>query len=378
MQTDRERACCRLYSISSIAVRRFIPEIREGDRLEQLIFDNYAEGEDSECMKYNNLGRSGLRISRIALGMMSYGDPGWRPWIKGLDESRPFVKKALELGINFFDTADMYSNGESEVVTGRLLKEMARREEVVVSTKVFFPDSGVEETDGNDRGLSRKHIFDAIDRSLKNLGMDYVDLYQIHRWDSRTPIEETMEALHDVVKAGKARYIGASSMWAWQLATAQETARRNGWTPFISMQNHYNLMYREEEREMIPYCRANGLGIIPWSPLARGLLAGNRKQDGTKHTERAKTDKMGESFYGRLSSWPVADRTRELADELNIKPAQVALAWHFSKSEISAPIIGATKPSYLDDAVGALEVELSSDQITRLEELYTPQWVSGH
>ncbi len=329
-------------------------------------------------MKYTNLGKSGLRISRIALGMMSYGSSSWRPWVKDLDESRTCVKKALDIGINFFDTADMYSNGESEKVTGKLLREMARREEVVVATKVFFPYSSSKAVDGNDRGLSRKHIMDSIDRSLKNLTMDYVDLYQIHRWDPHTPIEETMETLHDVVKAGKARYIGASSMWAWQFATAQETARHNGWTRFISMQNHYNLMYREEEREMIPYCLKSGVGVLPWSPMARGILAGNRTQNGARNTTRSKTDTMGDQFYKDITSWEVADRVREAAAKLGIKPAQVALAWHFSKPAVAAPIVGATKPEYLDDAAAAVDLKLDETLISILEEPYTPQKIVGH
>ncbi|MEO0565642.1 MAG: aldo/keto reductase, partial [Chloroflexota bacterium] len=244
-------------------------------------------------MKYTRLGSSGLQISRIGLGMMTYGDTNWREWILGEEEARPFVQKAWELGVNFYDTADMYSLGVSEQVTGKLLKEVAPREELVIATKVYFPHNDQP----NMGGLSRKHIFDAVDKSLKNLDTDYIDLYQIHRWDDNTPIEETMEALHDVVKAGKARYIGASSMWAWQFSKAQYTATLNGWTRFISMQNHYNLMYREEEREMNPLCVDMGVGLIPWSPIARGILAGTRTRDDVRNTQRAKTDTIADRSY---------------------------------------------------------------------------------
>jgi len=306
--------------------------------------------------------------------MMTYGDPNWRDWILSEDEGRPFIRKAIESGINFFDTADMYSNGVSEQVTGKLLKEFSPREEVVVATKVYFAHSDKP----NMGGLSRKHIMDAIDRSLANLGMDYVDLYQIHRWDYNTPIEETMEALHDVVKAGKARYIGASSMWAWQFAKAQHIAQTNGWTRFISMQNHYNLMYREEEREMNPLCIDLGVGLIPWSPLARGVLAGNRTRDDARHTKRAQTDTITDQLYTRKEDFDVVDRLKEVATDLNYKPAQVALAWLLHKPGVVAPIVGASKMYQLEEAVAATEIELDPVTIARLEKPYTTQPVLGH
>ena len=323
-------------------------------------------------MDYINLGQTGLKVSRICLGMMSYGDPSWRPWTLGEAEARPFVKRALELGINFFDTADVYSAGVSEEVTGRLLKEFAPRDELVVATKVYSAMGDKP----NQRGLSRKHIMAGINASLRRLGMDYVDLYQIHRWDNETPIEETMEALHDVVKAGKARYIGASSMFAWQFAQALYTAEKHGWTRFVSMQNHYNLLYREEEREMNPLCRAEGVGIIPWSPLARGLLTGSRSREGGE-TARAKSDAFAEELYDP-SDFDVVDRVVELAGRRGVKPAQVALAWLLHQPGLAAPIIGATKMHHLEEAAAAVEVKLSAEERAYLEEPYRPHTIRGH
>lgn len=325
-------------------------------------------------MQYVRLGTTGLKVSRICLGMMTYGTSQWRDWVLNEDESRPFVKAALDAGINFFDTADMYSLGVSEEVTGRALRDMAQRDRVVIATKVFNPMSD----DVNDRGLSRKHIMHAIDNSLRRLGTDYVDLYQIHRWDYTTPIEETMEALHDVVKAGKARYIGASSMYAWQFAKAQHVAERNGWTRFVAMQNHYNLVYREEEREMIPLCLDQGVGLIPWSPLARGFLAGNRRRADHGETTRAKSDDFAHKMYYSDSDFTVVDRVVALAEEHGVAPAQIALAWMLHKPGITAPIIGASKMRHFDDAIAALEISLSDEEMAMLEEPYQPHPVLGH
>lgn len=326
-------------------------------------------------MEYMNLGRSGLKVSRICLGMMTYGTPAWREWVLDEEAARPFIQRAIELGINFFDTADMYSLGVSEEVTGKLLKEYAaNREEVVLATKVYFPIG----RGPNGGGLSRKHIMEAIDNSLRRLGTDYVDLYQIHRWDYSVPIEETMEALHDVVKAGKALYIGASSMYAWQFAQAQYTADLNGWTRFVSMQNHYNLVYREEEREMIPFCLEQGVGLIPWSPLARGFLAGNRRSREDAPTPRAKSDDYAHNLYFAENDFAVLDRLLALAEERGVKPAQLALAWMLHKPGITAPIIGASKMYQLEEAVAALEIELSPEEIAQLEEPYRPHPISGH
>jgi aryl-alcohol dehydrogenase-like predicted oxidoreductase len=322
-------------------------------------------------MQYVNLGRTGLKVSRLCLGMMTYGDPAWRSWVLPEDAGRPFVKRALEAGINFFDTADMYSIGASEEVLGRAVRDFARRDEVVIATKVFHPMS----KDPNDRGLSRKHIMASIDASLRRLGTDYVDLYQIHRWDSETPIEETLLALHDVVRAGKARYIGASSMWAWQFATALHLAERHGWTRFVSMQNHYNLVYREEEREMLPLCRTEGIGVIPWSPLARGFLAGNRRAADKGDTERARTDDFAHKLYYADSDFRIVDRVVALARERGVAPAQIALAWVLHQPGISAPIIGASKMEQLEQAIAALEITLSPDDLQRLEEPYEPHTV---
>jgi aryl-alcohol dehydrogenase-like predicted oxidoreductase len=316
------------------------------------------------------LGDSGLHVSRLGLGMMSYGEDPTRPWMLDEKAAEPMVRRAVDGGFTFFDTADMYSNGASEVATGRLLRKLLTREEVVVATKVYFPM-----TPGpNGRGLSRKHILSAIDASLARLEMDYVDLYQIHRWDSETPIEETMDALHDVVKSGKARYIGASSMFAWEFAKAQYVAE----TPFVSMQNHYNLLYREEEREMIPQCIDQGVGIIPWSPLARGFLAGTRTREGKRQTRRSETDPLQDKWYGSREDFDVVDRLAEVAGELGVSQAQVALAWLLHRPGVTAPIVGATKLGHVEDALAAAELELSRDQIARLEDPYVPHPVLGH
>ena len=325
-------------------------------------------------MHYVNLGRSGLKVSRICLGMMTYGTPTWREWVLPEADSRPFVQRALELGVNFFDTADMYSLGVSEEVTGRALRDFARREEVVVATKVYFPIG----RGPNGGGLSRKHILESIDNSLRRLGMEYVDLYQIHRWDSTVPIEETMEALHDVVKAGKALYIGASSMYAWQFAKAQHTADRHGWTRFVSMQNHYNLAYREEEREMNPMCVDQGVGLIPWSPLARGFLTGRRPRETRGDTLRGQTDTYAHGMYYRDDDYTVVDRVVAVAERHGVKPAQVALAWLLNKPGVVAPIIGASKMYQLEEAVAAVEVKLSAEDHAYLEEVYQPHPVLGH
>ena len=325
-------------------------------------------------MQYVNLGRSGLKVSRLCLGMMSYGSPRWREWVLTEEEGRPFIQRALELGINFFDTANMYSFGASEEILGRAMKDWARRDEVVIATKVFYPMGDKP----NQGGLSRKHIMAAIDASLRRLQMDYVDLYQIHRFDPDTPIEETLEALHDVVKAGKARYLGASSMYAWQFSEMLHTADRHGWVRFVSMQPHYNLIYREEEREMIPLCSAEGIGVIPWSPLARGFLAGNRSPGGGGETTRARTDGFAAEMYYQEADFAVADRAAEFAKTRSVSPAQIALAWVLHKPGITAPIVGATKMYQLEEAVAALDVELSADEIKALEEPYVPHPVLGH
>lgn len=325
-------------------------------------------------MQYVNLGRSGLKVSRICLGMMTYGSSQWRKWVLDEAEARPFIQRALEMGINFFDTADMYSRGVSEEILGRAIKDFARREEVVIATKVYFPMG----EGPNQRGLSRLHIMHAIDASLRRLGTDYVDLYQIHRWDPETPIEETLEALHDVVRSGKALYIGASSMYAWQFARSLYLADLHGWTRFISMQNHYNLVYREEEREMLPLCRAEGIGVIPWSPLARGFLAGNRSPEAWGSTIRAKTDDFAHNLYYQPADFEVVDRVIDLAGRLGVKPAQIALAWLLHKPGVTAPIIGASKMHHLEEAVAALEIKLADEDIRFLEQPYQPHPVLGH
>ncbi|MFC6879908.1 MULTISPECIES: aldo/keto reductase [Actinomadura] len=321
-------------------------------------------------MEQVRLGTSGLKVSRVCLGMMSYGDPASREWFLGEDAAEPIVRRAVEGGVTFFDTADMYSLGKSEEITGRLLPRFfARRDDYVLATKVYFPMSDAP----NDRGLSRKHVMASIDASLRRLGVEYVDLYQIHRWDYETPIEETMEALHDVVKAGKARYIGASSMYAWQFAKAQHVAA----TKFVSMQNHYNLVYREEEREMIPLCLDQGVGCIPWSPLARGLLAGNRERGGERRTVRAGSDPLAESMY-EDADFDVVDAVRKVASERGVPPARIALAWLMGRPGVAAPIIGATKLGHMDDALAAADIELSAEEIARLEAPYRPHPVLGH
>ena len=322
-------------------------------------------------MEHVNLGNTGLRVSRLCLGMMSFGHHESRPWALEEADAEPIVRRAVEGGITFFDTADVYNGGQSEVVTGRVLPKLfGMRQEYVVATKVRMRTMPGE----NGSGLSRKHILASIDASLQRLGLDYVDLYQIHRWDPLTPIEETMEALHDVVKAGKARYIGASSMYAWQFAKAQSVAS----TRFVSMQNHYNLVYREEEREMIPQCLDQGIAVLPWSPLARGLLAGNRTREGEKLTTRAKTDEFGDSLYTPEVDFAVVDRVGEVAAERGVTSAQIALAWLLHKPGVTAPIAGATKSEHLEDAIAAEQLSLSADEIARLEEPYVPHAVSGH
>jgi len=325
-------------------------------------------------MEYVNLGATGLRVSRVCLGMMSFGNNSERPWVLSEDQAEPIVRAAADGGVIFFDTADVYSAGASEVATGRLLAKMFRRDEVVVATKVFMKFEPGE----NSGGLSRKHIMSAIDASLARLGMDYVDLYQIHRWDNRTPIAETMAALHDVVRAGKARYIGASSMFAWQFAKAQHAADRHGWTPFVSMQNHYNLLYREEEREMIPQCIDQGVAVIPWSPLARGVLAGNRTRAGERRTTRSNSDPFGDSLYQQPADFDVVDAAGEVAAERGVPPAQIALAWLLQRPGVTAPIVGATKRAHLEDALAAEKLELTADETRRLEERYRPHPVLGH
>ena len=323
-------------------------------------------------MKTVKLGRTGLEVSRLCLGMMSYGDPGWRSWVLPEEEARPLVRRALEAGINFFDTANMYSRGESERVTGALLGEMARRDEVIVATKVFFPMG-----EGPNRGgLSRKHIFDSVHASLERLGTDYIDLYQIHRWDYDTPIEETLEALHDVVKAGLVRYVGASSMYAHQFARALYLADLGGWTRFVSMQNHYNLLYREEEREMIPLCEGEGVGVIPWSPLARGWLA--RPAAEKESTDRGEEDEYSPRLYDSTEADAIIRRVGEVAAARTASRAQVALAWLLSRPAVTAPIVGATKMDHLEDAIGAVELELDEEEVARLEEPYVPRPIRGH
>ncbi len=326
-------------------------------------------------MEYARLGKSGLKVSRICLGCMSYGVPdrGAHPWTLDEPQGRPFIRRALELGINFFDTSNSYSDGTSEEILGRAIRDFARRDEVVIATKVFHP----MRKDPNGRGLSRKAIFAEIDASLRRLGTDYVDLYQIHRWDYETPIEETLEALHDVVKAGKARYIGASSMFAWQFCKALYLADLRGWTRFVSMQDHYNLLYREEEREMIPLCVDRGIGVIPWSPLARGRLA--RPWDERSSTDRAGTDEFGKTLYARTeeADRAVVERLGEVAAARGVPRAQVALAWLLGKPAVTSPIVGATKPHHLEDAIAALSVELAPEEVARLEEPYVPHPVLG-
>ena len=325
-------------------------------------------------MHYVNLGKSGLIVSRICLGTMTYGTSQWRDWVLDETESRPYIQRALELGINFFDTADAYSHGVSEEVLGRALKDFTRREEVVIATKVFFPMGDKP----NQGGLSRVHIMQAIDDSLRRLRTDYIDLYQIHRWDPDTPIEETLEALHDVVKSGKARYIGASSMYAWQFSKSLYLADLHSWTRFVAMQNHYNLVYREEEREMMPLCRSEGIGVIPWSPLARGFLSGNRSRQEWGDTARAKSDDFAHQMYYQESDFTVVERAVELAKTRGVTSSQIALAWLLHQPGVTAPIVGASKMHHLEEDVAALDIELSAEELVTLEEPYQPHPVLGH
>ena len=324
-------------------------------------------------MDYIRLGNTGLKVSRLCLGAMTYGPPEWRPWVLDEAASRPLIARALEHGINFFDTADMYSRGVSEQVLGRALKDQ-RRDQLVIATKAFYSI-----TDGpNTGGLSRKHLFDAIDGSLRRLGTDYVDLYQIHRFDYDTPIEETLEALHDIVKSGKARYLGASSMFAWQFMKMLAVSDAHGWTRFVSMQNHYNLVYREEEREMLPLCREEGIGVIPWSPLARGFLAGNRRREDRGETIRARTDNFAHELYYADSDFTIAERVVDVAGRRGVKPTQIALAWLLAKPVVTAPIIGASKLPHLEDAVAALAIRLNAEETAFLEAPYQPHAILGH
>ncbi len=330
-------------------------------------------------MEYVRLGNTGLKVSRLCFGTMTYGAKSWREWVLEEHDSKPFYRRAWEAGINFYDTANMYSLGVSEEITGRALRDLGRRDEQVIATKVYNPMNNGP----LGKGLSRKHIMDQVDASLRRLGTDYIDLYIIHRWDRETPIEETMTALHDVVKAGKARYIGASSMYAWQFAKAQHVARINGLTPFVSMQNHYNLIYREEEREMIPQCVDQGVAVTPWSPLARGFLAGNRRpsdrqENANTQTVRARTDPMAHRMYYHDSDFTIVDRVVETAGKRGVKPAQVALAWMLHKPFVTAPIVGASKMPQLDELLGAMDLKLDAQEIKYLEEPYQPHRIAGH
>jgi 1-deoxyxylulose-5-phosphate synthase len=325
-------------------------------------------------VEYVRLGTTGLKVSRICLGTMTYGSSKWRDWVLDEDKARPFYKRALEKGVNFFDTADVYSLGVSEEVTGRALREFARRDEVVVATKVFNRMGPAP----NAAGLSRTHIMDGIDASLKRLGMDHVDLYQIHRFDSETPVEETLDALNDVVRAGKARYIGASSMYAWQFMKMLAVSEEHGWARFVTMQDHYNLIYREEEREMIPLCLDQGVGVIPWSPLARGFLAGNRTKEKGGGTTRSKSDDFAHSMYYQDDDFAVVERLKLVAEQLGVSRPQAALAWILGRPGVTAPIIGASKPEHLDQAIDAVGVRLSAEQVKMLEEPYRPHRVLGH
>lgn len=325
-------------------------------------------------MDYVRLGATGTKVSRLCLGMMTFGTPGWRDYVMEEDSGRPIIKAAVDAGINFFDTADVYALGGSEEVTGRILGDLLGRHEYVLATKVYNPMG-----DGpNDRGLSRKHIMESIDASLRRLKTDYVDLYIIHRWDYATPIEETMGALHDVVRSGKALYIGASSMYGWQFMKAQAVARQNGWTPFVSMQNHYNLIYREEEREMIPLCLDQGIAVTPWSPMARGFLAGNRHRQGGGDTVRAKTDEIAQRMYYRDVDFAIADRVGEVASRLGASRPEVALGWMLTKPAITAPIIGVSTEEQLRTVLKAADRKLSPDDVEYLEELYEPRNIAGH
>jgi 1-deoxyxylulose-5-phosphate synthase len=325
-------------------------------------------------MDYVRLGRSGVKVSRIALGCMTYGDPAWRPWILDETAARPHFVRALELGINFFDTADMYSRGRSEEVTGRLLRELAKRDDYVLATKVFFPvEKGV-----NRSGLSRKHVLAACDASLRRLGTDFIDLYQIHRWDPETEPEEVLSALDALVRAGKVRYLGASSMAAWEFARALHLADRHGWYRFVSMQNHYNLVYREEEREMIPLCVEQGIGLVPWSPLARGFLAGSRTREGTKDTARAQSDEFADKMYFQPEDFDVLDAVLAVARARERKPAQIALAWLLAQPGVAAPIIGTSKVAQLEELAEALTLRLTDEERASLETRYKPHPILGH
>ncbi|MDY7227871.1 aldo/keto reductase [Hyalangium rubrum] len=325
-------------------------------------------------MKYTYLGRTGLKVSRICLGCMSYGTPAWRPWVLDEEAAQPFFRKAVESGINFFDTADMYSQGVSEEVTGRALKRYARMEEVVLTSKVFF-DMG---EGPNMSGLSRKHIVQGCEASLRRLGVETIDLYQIHRYDPRVPLEETLAALDQLVRQGKVRYLGASSMFAWQFARALGMAERHGWARFVSMQNHYNLVYREEEREMLPLCEAEGIGVIPWSPLARGMLTGSRKsQKDRASTTRASTDAFADALYDHPSDWDVVEAVKRVSEARGTPMAEVSLAWLLSKPAVTAPIVGATKMEHLEAAIRAVEVQLTADEVKALEAPYQPHPVRG-
>jgi aryl-alcohol dehydrogenase (NADP+) len=324
-------------------------------------------------LRYTTLGRCGLKVSRLALGAFSFGDPAWRDWVLPEEDSRPIIRRALEAGINLFDTANSYSRGVSEEILGRALRDMARREDVLIATKVYFPTG-----DGpNDRGLSRKHILDAVHASLRRLGTDYIDLYQTHRWDDETPYEEILETFHSLVQSGKVRYLGISSMYAWQLAKALYIAEMHGWTRFVSVQGHYNLAYREEEREMLPLCREEGLGVIPWSPLARGFLAGNRTWSGEGVTARARWDTFAKSSYFTPDGLETLRRVNELAEQRGLRPAQIALAWLLNQPQVTAPLLGVTKLTHLDDALAAVDIRLSAEERAYLEEPYQPHPVIG-
>ena len=326
-------------------------------------------------MDYVNLGRTGLKVSRLVLGAMTYGTKKWRPWVLEEEEARPFIRQALGLGINFFDTADMYSVGASEEILGRALKDFGPgRDRLVIATKVYNAMSD----DPNDRGLSRKHIMHSIDSSLRRLGTDYVDLYQIHRYDGATPIEETLAALNDVVRSGKALYIGASAMFAWQFMKMLAASDRMGLARFVTMQNYYNVIYREEEREMLPLCRAEGIGVIPFSPLARGFVVGNRRKDDWGETIRAKTDEFSRKQYYRPQDFAIVDRISEIAKTRRLNNAQIALAWVLHHPGVTAPIIGASKPGHLEDAIAALDVKLDAQELKALGELYRPREILGH
>jgi aryl-alcohol dehydrogenase (NADP+) len=325
-------------------------------------------------MQYVRLGRTGLTVSRIALGCMTYGDPGWRPWVLDVDAARPHFRRALDHGINFFDTADMYSRGASEEVTGRLLREMARRDEIVIATKVFYKTG----EGPNQQGLSRKHVLAACEDSLRRLGTDFIDLYQIHRWDPSTPIEETLDALDALVRAGRVRYLGASSMAAWQLAKALAVSEQSGRARFVSMQNHYNLAYREEEREMIPLCIAEGLGVIPWSPLARGFLTGSRSRQSPRTTLRAQADPFADELYFEEDDFRVLDALLDVSRAREAEPAQIALAWMLSVPGVTAPILGASKVEHIDTAIASVEIQLTDEEIRRLEDPYRPHPILGH